>query len=54
MVENYKTKMAIISGASHALEIKEKNPKATNEEIIKKITERVNEILSKIEGEDFN
>ncbi|MBU0466644.1 MAG: hypothetical protein KJ718_02790 [Nanoarchaeota archaeon] len=52
MEEDYKLKMAIIAGASHALKFKEKNPHATEQEVLQHITEKTNEILSKIEDED--
>ena len=45
-------KMAVISGASHALKYRGKNPRASNEEVIRYVTERMDEILSKIEEED--
>ncbi len=48
-------KMAVISGASHALKFRDKNPRATNEEAIRHISEKMDEILAKIEeeGEEF-
>lgn len=51
MANEYKLKMALISGASHALEFKAKNPGATDEEIVREITENSDEILDKIELE---
>ena len=49
MRDNYKLKMALISGAWHALDFKAKNPGATNEEIVREITESSDEILEKID-----
>ncbi len=51
MEENHRLKMAIISGASHALEYKEKNPRASTEEIIQHITENAEEIVENIDEE---
>lgn len=51
MDEKKKLKMAIISGASHALEYKNKNISATDEEAIRHVTKKANEILNKIEVE---
>ena len=42
-------KRAVIAGASHALTYKKKNYKATDQEVIKHITENSEEILSNIE-----
>ena len=42
--------MAIISGASHAIRFKEKNPKATEEEVIKHISKKAPEILNKLDN----
>ena len=54
MVEEYKIKRAIVSGASHALKFKEKNPHASDADAIKHVTSIVDEILYKIEGNDEN
>jgi hypothetical protein len=51
MEDNYKLKMAVISGASHALEMKARNPKASDEDIVQEITESAEEILGKIDEE---
>ena len=45
-------KMAVISGASHALKFRDRHPKATNEEAIRHVTEKMDEILEKIEEEN--
>ncbi len=47
-------KMAVISGASHALKFRDRYPRSTNEEAIRHVSEKMDEILSKIEeeGED--
>lgn len=47
-----KLKMAIISGASHALKFKQKNPNANDEEIIQKVSRESNDILDKIDAEE--
>lgn len=44
-------KMAIISGAAHALRFKEKNPRATEQEILQYVTAEADEILEKIDAE---
>ena len=41
-------RMAVISGASHALKYKRAIKMSTDEEILKKISEEVDEILDKI------
>lgn len=47
--ETNKLKVALISGAAHALKYKEKNPKATEEEIFQYLADEAEEILEKIE-----
>ncbi|MBU0761323.1 MAG: hypothetical protein KJ600_06860 [Nanoarchaeota archaeon] len=50
---NYKIKIAAISGASRALKFKEKNPLATEQEVIQFITSKMDEIIANIEdGEE--
>lgn len=49
--EEKRLKMAIISGAAHALQYKERNPRATEQEIIQYLTAEVDEILGKIDAE---
>ncbi len=49
---NQKLKMAVISGASHALKYKEKNPRAGDSEIIQHITREVDSILQNFEEEN--
>jgi hypothetical protein len=44
-------KMAVISGAAHAIRHKEKNPRATEQEIIQQVTDEAEEILKKIDEE---
>nr|AQS33386.1 hypothetical protein [uncultured archaeon] len=51
--EDYRIKLAVIAGASRALKFKDKQPKATNEETIKHITENITEIIDKIDEEEF-
>ena len=47
--EQKRLKMAVIAGASHALKFKEKNWKASEDEVIRHVSERVEEILEKID-----
>ncbi len=49
--ENKKLKIALISGASHALRYKEKNPGATEQEILQHLADESDEILEKIDEE---
>ena len=42
-------KVAIISGASHAIRYKEKHPRATEEEVIQHISKKAGEIMDKID-----
>ena len=49
--ENKKLKMAIISGAAHALSYKEENPRASEEEIIRHVTREAGKILEKIDDD---
>ncbi|MFH1425794.1 MAG: hypothetical protein ABIG28_03665 [archaeon] len=49
---DYKLKMAAISGASHAIRFREKNPRTTEGEVIKHVTEKIEEIISEIDGEE--
>ena len=38
-------KMAVISGASHALKYRDKNPRSSNEEAIRHVTERMDDMI---------
>ena len=49
--KNYEMKMAVIAGASHALKYKYKNPKADEQEILQNVTDKIDDILKKIEEE---
>jgi hypothetical protein len=49
--ERSKLKMAIIAGASHAMKYKEKNPHASESEVINYVTGNVREILDNIDIE---
>ena len=51
MDEEKRIKMAVIAGASHALKEKEKNPRATDAEVIQSVINQVNSILEKIDEE---
>lgn len=46
-----KFKMAVISGASHAIRFKEKNRHASEEEVIQHVTKEAENILTKIDEE---
>jgi hypothetical protein len=48
--EDKMIKMAIIAGASHALKYKNKNFRATDDEILQHISENVGDILSNIDS----
>ena len=52
MDEKKKMKMAIIAGASHAMNYKQKNPGATEEQVLQHITKEANFILENIDGDD--
>ena len=49
MKDEQTLKMAIIAGASIALKYKGQNYKATDQEILKKVTEDMREILSNVD-----
>lgn len=51
MEEEKRLKMAIISGAAHALKFKQENPKANEQDIIKQVANEVKTILDKIDEE---
>ncbi len=44
-------KIAVISGASHALKFRDRFPRSTNEEAIRHVTDKMGDILRKIEEE---
>ena len=48
--EEKRLRMAIIAGASHALKFKEKNWRATEDEVVRHVSENVKEILGKIDN----
>jgi len=52
MDENYKLKMAAIAGASRALKFAHKNPRANEDEVLRHVTENLQEIIKKIDSED--
>jgi hypothetical protein len=52
MDEDYRTKLIAISAASRALLYKERNPKATFEEIMQKITDDAGDIVKKVDVEE--
>jgi len=45
-----KIKMAVISGASEAIKFKDKNPDATNEEVMQHITDNSEKIAGNIDS----
>lgn len=49
--ENIKLRMAVISGASHALKYRDKNLRADTAEVIQHINEKMDEILETIDSE---
>ena len=52
MNEKKKLKMALISGASHALEFKRENTNASDEEVIQHVNRESNDIIEKIDSEE--
>ena len=42
-------KVAVIAGASEALKYKDKNPRASDQEIIQHVADKTNEIINNIE-----
>ena len=48
MNESNRLKIAVISGASHALKYNKDNSRASDEEILRQVTRNVQEILGKI------
>ena len=44
-----KTKMAVIAGASEALNYQARHPRATESEILQHVSKRVREIIGKID-----
>ncbi|MEK6854844.1 MAG: hypothetical protein AABX73_01345 [Nanoarchaeota archaeon] len=50
--EIYVLKRAVISGASHALKYKERNPRALDSEVIQHVTREVEEILKMMDEGD--
>ena len=47
--EHKKLQVALISGASHALKYKEKNPRASEAEILQYVIREASEIINKID-----
>lgn len=52
MNESNQLKIAVISGASHALQYKKNNPRASDEEILRQVTREVREIIEKINQDE--
>jgi len=52
MAEKKMLKMALISGAAHALEFKRQNPGASDEEAIQHVSRESNEIIEKLNSEE--
>jgi hypothetical protein len=49
MDETKRLKMAIISGASHALKYKAQNPYSSDDDIIRQINKEIHSIVEKID-----
>ena len=49
--ESERAKMAVVSGASHALQFKQIHPNASDEEVMKFVASSVDQILEKIDKE---
>ena len=49
MVDRKELKMALIIGASHAVQYKEKNPRATESEVLQHISKEANSIVEKMD-----
>jgi hypothetical protein len=50
MEQDNKLKLAVISGASHALKFLQENPRKTHTEAIQHVTEKVEEIMEKLDS----
>lgn len=48
-MEDKRTKMAIIAGASHALKYKDRNPNASEAEVLRVVNSEMDSILEKID-----
>lgn len=51
MEENKRLKMALISGASHAIKYREEKPQSSEQEILQHITDLSDEIIEKLDEE---
>ena len=49
--EEKRLKIALISGAAHALRFKSENPRASEQEILQYVTLQADKILEKIDAE---
>ena len=52
MNETNRLKIAVISGASHALQYKREHPNASDEEILQYVTRETSHILDKVGKEE--
>lgn len=52
MNESNRVKIAVISGASHALAYKSAHPQASDEEVLRQVTREMETILGKIGQEE--
>ncbi len=50
MVKEKQLKMAVIAGASHALKYKEKNFRATEEEVLQHISKNTDKIIKQMDN----
>ncbi|MFH1802992.1 MAG: hypothetical protein ABH864_06120 [archaeon] len=48
-MSDQKLRLAVIAGASHALRYKEENPRATDREALKHVTEHADSIANDVE-----
>lgn len=49
--EGKRIKLAVIAGASRAIQFKEKNPRATEQEVIQHVSDNLINILEKVDRE---
>ena len=49
MAEKKRIELAVIAGASQALKYKERNPRATDQEILQHVTKEVKNVINKID-----
>lgn len=52
MAKKDEMKMAVVAGASYAIEYKERNPRATESEIMNHVNQQMAKIIEDIENND--